>query len=205
MDKPRPVAAAIERRRSVRHFSGEAVDALVVRELIRLACHAPAPHHSRPWRFVDVRTGDGRAALAEAMAQSWRADLFNEDADTREVDALVSRSRTQIIEAPALVLACFTTIAGRDWPDSEKQSAERDMFVQSLGAALQNILLAAEEMGLAAYLKGAPLFCKPAVRKALALPDDWQPAFLVLIGHGQQGFEPPLREPVNLAEFLTER
>jgi hypothetical protein len=57
------------------------------------------------------------------------------------------------------------------------------MFVQSLGAALQNVLVGAGEYGLAGYLKGAPLFCPEAVREALDLPPDWEPAFLVLLGY----------------------
>ena len=58
------------------------------------------------------------------------------------------------------------------------------MFVQSLGAALQNLLLAAADYGLAGYFKGAPLFCPDAVRGALDLPGDWHPSFLVLLATG---------------------
>ncbi|MFQ5815094.1 MAG: CoB--CoM heterodisulfide reductase iron-sulfur subunit B family protein, partial [Candidatus Hydrothermarchaeaceae archaeon] len=47
--------------------------------------------------------------------------------------------------------------------------AEHDMFMQSLGAALQNLLLAANAYGLAGYLKGAPLICQTAVAEALGI------------------------------------
>jgi len=79
------------------------------------------------------------------------------------------------------------------------------MFVQSLGAALQNILLAAADCGLAGYLKGAPLFCPDAVRTALSLPEDWEPAFLVLLGYAEENIEISPRRPAAIDDFLVER
>lgn len=79
------------------------------------------------------------------------------------------------------------------------------MFVQSLGAALQNMLLAAVERGLVGYIKGAPLFCATAVREALELPDGWEPAFLVLLGHPEEGFEPPPRTEIEVGDVMVER
>lgn len=201
----RPVADVIVQRRSVRKFAAEPVDPALVGELAALACCAPAPHHSRPWRFVHLTTPAARTALADAMSEAWLADLADEGRPVVEVDRLISRSRGQVLEAPALLLACFALDESKRWPDERRRQAERDMFVQSLGAALQNILLAAVERGLAGYLKGAPLFCAEAVRAALSLPQDWHPAFLVLLGHPAPGFEPPPRSPLKIDDFLVER
>lgn len=204
-DEYRPVADVITNRRSIRKFSNEPVDPDVARELVALACKAPAPHHSRPWRFVQVMSPEGREALADAMSESWLDDMSKEDRGVLEIEKLISRSRAQVIEAPALLLSCLAMDEAKSWPDERRRSAERDMFVQSLGAALQNLLLAAVERGLAGYLKGAPLFCGPAIKEALDLPDDWQPAFLVLLGYAEMGFNPPLRDEVDVAEFLVDR
>ncbi|MCJ7509969.1 MAG: nitroreductase family protein, partial [Dehalococcoidia bacterium] len=43
---------ALAGRRSVRQFSARPVERALVDEVIAAACLAPAPHHSRPWRFV---------------------------------------------------------------------------------------------------------------------------------------------------------
>ena len=79
------------------------------------------------------------------------------------------------------------------------------MYMQSLGAALQNLLLAAHARGLGGYLKGAPLFCRAAVAEALALPDGWQPAFLVLLGYPADGARPPPRPEPRPEDFLLSR
>jgi coenzyme F420-0:L-glutamate ligase/coenzyme F420-1:gamma-L-glutamate ligase len=204
-DEYRPVADVIAQRRSIRHFTSERVDGQVVRDLVALACTAPAPHHSRPWRFANVESSEGRRSLAEAMTESWLEDLAAEDRSVVETDRLISRSRAQVLDAPALLVACLELDQTHDWPDERRRAAERDMFVQSLGAALQNLLLAAVERGLVGYLKGAPLFCGPAVKQALDLPNGWEPGFHVLLGYAEEEFQPPPRAPVDVDDYLIAR
>ena len=151
-----PISAAIAARRSVRKFARLAVDGDTVERLVAVACTAPAPHHSRPWRFVHLASASARERLSDAMADAWRADLERARESVHTIDRLLKRSRSQVTEAPALLLACLTLDQARPWRDKPRRLAERDMFVQSLGAALQNLLLAAADYGLAGYLKGAP-------------------------------------------------
>lgn len=188
---------AIRSRRSLRRFAPREVPDGLVDELVEAACAAPAPHHSRPWRFVQVRP-ETRPRLAEAMADAWRADGPVDD-------AAVERSHRQLTDAPVLLLACLDLEDARPWPDDRRRLAERDMFVQSLGAGLQNLLLAAHARGLAGYLKGAPLFCRDAVTAALDLPSGWETAFLVLLGYPEPGAQPPPRPPVASRDFLIRR
>ena len=77
--------------------------------------------------------------------------------------------------------------------------------MQSLGASLQNILLAATELGIVGFLKGAPLFCRDAVRDALDLPADWEPAFLVLLGYPSDDAQVAPRDDFRLEDFMLER
>jgi coenzyme F420-0:L-glutamate ligase/coenzyme F420-1:gamma-L-glutamate ligase len=195
---------AIAGRRSIRRFAPREVSPATVHELIAAACAAPAPHHSRPGRFVEVRR-ETRPRLAEAMAAAWRADAAADGRETAALAAALTRSRKQMDEAPLLLLACLETEGARDWPDERRRAAERDMFMQSLGAALQNLLLAAHARGLGGYLKGAPLFCQSAVAEALTLPDGWQPAFLVLLGYPAEAAAPPPRPEPRAEDFLVTR
>jgi coenzyme F420-0:L-glutamate ligase/coenzyme F420-1:gamma-L-glutamate ligase len=137
---------------------------------------------------VNVATEGAREALADAMSDSWRVDLEAEGRTVHEIASLLEKSRLPVTDPPVVLLACITLDEARPWPDARRRAAERDMFVQSLGAALQNILLAAEERGLAGYLKGAPLFCADAIAEALSLPKGWEPTFLVLLGHPHADF-----------------
>ena len=57
------------------------------------------------------------------------------------------------------------------------------MALLSLGAAVENLMLSAADAGLASCWVAAPIFCPEAARDALALPDEWLPHALVLVGH----------------------
>lgn len=194
------VIDAIAGRHSVRHFDKRDVPPDAVRELIAAACAAPAPHHSRPWRFVDVLPAT-RPLLTDAMAEAWRAGAT----ERPDLDRAIARSRRELTEAPVLLLACLELENAHGWPDERRRQAERDMYMQSLGAALQNLLLAAHTLGLGGYIKGAPLFCRHAVSLALELPPAWEPAFLVLLGYPAEGVKPPERARINPDDFLTSR
>jgi F420 biosynthesis protein FbiB-like protein len=195
---------AITTRRSVRRFAPRKVRRDLVQDIIAAACAAPAPHHDRPWRFVEV-IRETRPRLIEAMAAAWRADLGADHEPAETIDKSLAHSRRQLSEAPLLLLACLSADGAREWPDERRRSAERDMYVQSLGAALQNLLLAAHAHGLGGYVKGAPLFCQAAVAEALSLPPAWEPAFLVLLGFPAKDVRPASRPAARLDDFLIER
>jgi len=195
---------AIAGRRSVRQFANRPVEPEAVEAVIAAACLAPAPHHTRPWRFV-VLSPDARAALADAMGRAWRRDLRRDGVEQGRTEALLERSRGQIMAAPALILVGFLAGAQRTWPDRTRRRSESMMFAQSTGAALQNLMLAAHGRGLGSFWISAPVFCSAAVRRALGLPPEFEAQALVALGYPRPGSEPPLRAPLTAADFLIHR
>ena len=91
--------AALAARRSVRQFSPRPVQPALVEEIVTAACLAPAPHHSRPWRFV-ILSADARAALTDAMHQRWRQDLQRDDVPEARIRRLLDRSRARLAAPP---------------------------------------------------------------------------------------------------------
>ena len=62
-------------RRSVRRFNADPVDAGLVEAAVAEALTAPAPHHTRPVRFVWMQDPRTRLRLLDRMKDRWRADL----------------------------------------------------------------------------------------------------------------------------------
>jgi coenzyme F420-0:L-glutamate ligase/coenzyme F420-1:gamma-L-glutamate ligase len=195
---------AIRTRRSLRQLAVRAVPRVAIDELLALAGLAPAPHHTRPWRFVVVGP-ERREALASAMGAAWRADLERDGHDGAHIARLLARSRRQIVDAPALVLACLTHEGLRQWPDARRQRHEWAMAQHSLGAALQNIMLAAHARGLASYWISAPLFAPDAARAVLDLPDGWSPQAFVVVGYPRGGAAPRPRPPLDPTRLVADR
>src|SRR2546426_8512916 len=115
-----PVAAAISARRSVRKFARLAVDGDTVDRLVALACTAPAPHHSRPWRFVQVGA-ETRDRLAGAMGEALRADLEREGESVHTIDRPLRRSDAHLVDAPVLALACLTVEEIHRWAGEDRR------------------------------------------------------------------------------------
>jgi len=59
---------AITGRRSVRKYRPEAVPEDALQRILNAGRLAPSGHNRQPWRFVVVRDGDRRRALADAAA-----------------------------------------------------------------------------------------------------------------------------------------
>jgi F420 biosynthesis protein FbiB-like protein len=199
------VPAFVAARRSIRAFTGEPVARARIDALVEAACLAPAPHHSRPWRFVVVDTDAAKRDLASGMGERWRRDLAGDGVDPARVDELVSASHRKLVDAPAMVLGCLTWDGLDRYPDAARRRAEWGMALLSLGAAVENLMLAAAEAALASCWVAAPIFCPEEARDALALPAEWLPHALVLLGHPDPAYRGRARPPVPLDELRTFR
>ena len=194
---------AIRTRRSLRQLSDRPVPHEIIDDLLALAATAPAPHPTRPWRYVIVLPRS-RERLIEAMGKKWRADLERDGHPPELVERLLRKSHRQITAAPALILACLTREGLRDWPDDRRAHNEWAMAQQSAGAAMQNIMLAAHATGLSSYWISAPLFAPEACAEALALPDGWVAQAFIVLGYAD-GAEPRPRPAADLSTLVIER
>jgi coenzyme F420-0:L-glutamate ligase/coenzyme F420-1:gamma-L-glutamate ligase len=195
---------AIRTRRSLRQLDSRPVPRELLDEALAAACLAPAPHHTRPWRYVIVSPAR-REDLADAMGAAWRADLERDGHPAALIERLLRRSRRQIVDAPALVLACLTHDGLRAWPDERRVRNEWAMAQQSIGAGLQNLMLAAHALGLASYWISAPLFAPEAAAEALSLPDGYVAQALVAVGYPTPGATPKPRPPADASRLIIER
>lgn len=195
------VPGFIEARRSIRRFRAEAVARDELDALVEAACLAPAPHHSRPWRFVVVDTEPAKRALALGMAARWREDLTCDGVSAARIDELADASIAKLMAAPALVLGCLTWDGLDRYPDDARRRAEWGMALLSLGAATENLMLTAADRGLASCWVAAPIFCPEAARNALALPEEWLPHALVMVGRPDPNYIGRPRPPVPLPDL----
>ncbi|MEE9276589.1 MAG: nitroreductase family protein [bacterium] len=186
--KPHPVletlslGEALIRRRSVRRFAPEPLHPDRLRVAIEAACLAPSPHGAAPWRFCILASPESKARLAEEMGRDFLRDMEREGAPEEERRRRHAGSIRLLTTAPALILAALS-YAGLDaYDDPARQANERMMAEHSLGAALQNLMLALAAQGIGSVWRCAPLFCPETARRALRLPEDWTPRALIVAG-----------------------
>lgn len=129
---------------------------------------ARAPDHGKlgPWRFVVIE-GAGREKLGQAMIDGLRAR--QPDATAAQCD----RERDKVMRAPTIVVAAARVIKGHKIPEVEQ--------ILAVGAATQNMFLAAHALGYGAMWKSGEAAYDPVVNAALGLQaDDQIVAFLYL-------------------------
>lgn len=171
--------AAVAARRTVRDFAPEPVDQAALLRALEAAVTAPAPHHTAPWRFVVVR--ERRAALLDAMAERWTADLRADGFSDQQVGRRVARGGV-LRRAPELIVPCLVRAGSHHYADQRRADAEERMFVLAMGAAVGNLLVALTAEGLGSCWVSSTLFCTDVVREVLGLPPEYEPCGTVGVG-----------------------
>lgn len=137
-------------------------------QLMRIvAAGARAPDHGRlrPWRFV-VLEGDARGRLGDAMAQMLLAKMPAASADQLDSE------RRKPLRAPVIVAVGAHISKGRI-PEIEQ--------VVAVGAAIQNMLLAAQALGFGAMWKTGGAAYDVNVKQMLGFaPEDHIVGFVYL-------------------------
>jgi len=193
--------ALVRGRRSVRAFRPDPVPHALIERVLDAARWAPSPHGRMPWRFAVITKPETKARLADAMGETWQATLAMDNEPPDIVARRLANSHERIRSAPALILVCLYTEDLDQYPDADRQAAETLMAIQSLGAATQNILLAAYRFGLDAGWMCAPLFCPDTVRAALDLSDALIPHALLPLGYVAK--EPKRRPHLPLDDLVV--
>ena len=139
--RPTDFTALIQGRRSVRSLRSDPVPRGLVEQAIAAAGWAPSPHGRQPWRFSVVESKDRKQTLVDDMAATWQEQLELDGQDAAIVQIRLDKGRQRLLEAPLIVVPCLYLEVLDEYPDFERQSAERTMAVQSLGAAIQNLMV----------------------------------------------------------------
>jgi coenzyme F420-0:L-glutamate ligase / coenzyme F420-1:gamma-L-glutamate ligase len=192
-------------RRSVRTFSPEPVAPELIEESVAEALTAPAPHHTRPVRFVWVQDHDTRIRLLDRMKDKWRTDLTADGRAADSVDRRVGRGQI-LYDAPELVIPFLVPDGAHSYPDAARTAAEHTMFTVAVGAAVQGLLVALAARDVGSCWIGSTIFAADIVRAELELPADWEPLGAIAIGHFPEGDGPrEPRPPVPTDDLLIRR
>lgn len=200
-ERAQDLTTLISGRRSVRAYQDRPVEHTLLLQLLEAARWAPSPHGRQPWRFAVITQPEPKARLAEQMGATWESNL-QMDGQAPEVVAIrLEKSRQRILRAPALIMPCLYLEDLDHYPDEQRQADETTMAIQSLGAAIQNMLLMAYHLGLDSGWMCAPLFCPEVARDALQLDTRLIPHALISLGYAAA--DPKRRERLPLNDIIA--
>lgn len=171
----------IKHRRSVRQFTEEKLDQTQLEAIIEAGLYAPSAHNQQPWHFTVITNEtllNDMNTLAKEMARASENEFLNRIGNNPDFHVFY--------KAPALIV-----VSG----DESAMSPRVDT-----AAAAQNMLLAAESLGLGGCWIGMLRLCVgpggEAIVKAFDLPENYAPYFALAIGHkAHEGQHASSRKP----------
>lgn len=183
---------AIASRRSIRKFKDQPVPRALVERILEAAAQAPSGKNQQPWRFVVVE-GRSRDRLLHLMRDGI-ARLRQRGLEIGSAEWTTA----VMAQAPVTVLVFNAETA----PDADHSRENRYPWlvdVQSIGGAIQTMLLAAVELGLGS-LWICDIFCADrAIQEWLGREDELVAA--VSMGYAD---EAPVARPRRPVSELTE-
>ncbi|MBI2839285.1 MAG: nitroreductase family protein [Acidobacteria bacterium] len=182
---------AIRARRSIRRFRSDPVPRDVINRVLEAACMAPSPKNTQPWRFL-VLEGSKRLELVTVMRHGLRERLA-----TRSSPHDLENTLRAMEEAPVVLLVFMEEAE----PSSRNGLGEQDRVadIQSIGACIQNLLLAAVNLGLGTLWICDVLDAGDAMQRFLNRPDQLVAA--VALGYAAES--PPERPRRPLAQSVN--
>ena len=133
---------AIATRRSNRRFKADPIPQDVLEKILNAAIMAPSGKNRQPWRFVVVRE-DKRGEMIRLMRQRL------EKMKARGENVGSAEGTATVMEQAPVTVFIFNTEGMHPWLTRSIEQMFQDVVnTQSIGAAIQNMLLAAQDMGL---------------------------------------------------------
>jgi nitroreductase len=149
---------AIASRSMAKSLTGPGPSAEQIARLLEAADRAPDHGRLRPWRFVAVN-GAEREAFANAVAEARRDQMPTFTDEQMEIE------REKIRRSPSILVAgCVVRKDIPKVPEIEQ--------VIAVGAAVENLMLAANDLGVGAMWKTGPAAYSARVKAAVGLAAD---------------------------------
>lgn len=179
------VLEAIRKRRSVRLFKPEQITRSELDAIINAGLWAPSSHNTQPWHLTVIQDAAMIKQLSDQTKQALRTS------GVEQVQKYANSDRSLLYDAPTVIV-----VAG-----SQGDSFEP---IVDCAAAIQNMLVAAESLGIGSCWIGLVrfFFDTDAGKKFVPLPESYVPYYAVCLGYKQiSNGQGPQRKP-GLVNFL---
>lgn len=201
---------AISERVSIRHFLGDPVPKKDIEYIIGMSALAPSAGNAQMWHFV-VLTNTAVIKELSDVVQDKAYQIMNLPGmeDFKQTVENILKFSVFFGQAPALIAVIMEPYHSRSeeilvklglsYDEARKMRGFPD--VQSIGAAIQNILLAAYELGYGTCWMTGPLFARVELEKILKVEKPRELIALIPLGKPAETPAPRPRKPIG--EIIT--
>jgi len=181
------VRDAIRARRSIKRFDPRPVTREEIEALLEAAALAPNHRLTQPWRFY-VLGPEARHAYGLALGER-KAKKVDDPERGRAVRETVAREHRD------LPLMIAVAVVNSDDPEIREEDYAAAMM------AVQNMSLAAVELGLGTHIKTGGVMSDPAARAAAGVSDNER--IIAIVNVGAPVELPPVKPREPASRFTT--
>ncbi|MCX6257756.1 MAG: nitroreductase family protein [Bacteroidia bacterium] len=196
------LSEVIKQRASIRVFTDEKVVIADLKEMVRRAGMAPSVNNYQPWKFIAITNSHLLHRMASEVAHKI-STLPNSDIKRAGlVKSQVEWFATFFENAPAVIalaMESYETVLEKGVSISHEEINRMRNYpdIQSAGAAIQNILLTAVDLGYGACWLSAPLVAKNELESLLNITSPWKLIAFVAVGKPKISQKPSNRKNLD--------
>ena len=177
----------VEKRSSVRSFRDESVPPDHLREMIRIAAMAPSVNNFQPWKFMVITSRDLLRKMANIVSEKIQSLPTNESLAAENIKSQVEFFATFFRDAPALIVLLmeeYESVLEKGVRMTHEEINKERNFpdLQSAGACIENLLLAAVDMGYGACWLSAPLMAANELAQLLEVEKPYRIIAFTAVG-----------------------
>ncbi len=177
----------IENRTSTRTFLNELIPVADLKELVRRAGLAPSVNNYQPWIFYAITNSGLLNKMAIKVAEKLKEIPTNNSIAAKNLLSQVEWFATFFENAPAVIAIAMDEYEsvlemGVQISHEEINKMRNYPDIQSAGAAIQNILLSAVDLGYGACWLSAPMIAKSELEKLIGIQPPHHLIAFVAIG-----------------------
>lgn len=174
------VMEAIRKRRSIRAFKSIPLDQNTLDTILEAGRLAPSWANSQTWRFVVIQDKDFKDQFADIVCLPG------------------SRNNNVIKQVPVVIAACAELNKAGFREGKPTTDKEGYWYMFDSGITLQNMVLAAQELGLGSLYIGA--FNSKNAGDFLGVPEGYICVILLALGHADE--QPEARQRKSIQEIV---
>lgn len=203
----------IYNRKSVRKFKDIAIPKKDILELLKAGTYAPSPKHQQNWHFVVLQNRDMINKMADIVTKSHEniGKLAKDEKDFKRHMSTIDYY-TCFRHAPVVIIVYSCEYKMIEYKILKENNVSKDVLdilvspqsaAQGIGAAVENILLAATEMGYGSCYMTGPMHAKAEIEKLIGFEKEgYQLMSMISLGVAEDDTsKQPPRKP--LEEVVT--
>ena len=198
---------AIKNRRSIRKFKSDSISEMDLHTILEAGIAAPSSKNRQPWHFTVVR-GPAKEELTQVMERGLNLEVKAHEPFLPDSMKYINGAFTSVNvmrEAPVVVLVSNRLGAATDFTAnlSVDERVGEICNVQSIAAAVENMLLAANELGIGSLWICDIFFAYPEISEWLEKKNPGHGMLITALAFGYADEAPKARARKTLHDVTT--